>query len=231
MDKKGEKKIKIIQGGPYIVSGNIPLEEKIIQPHSPGVVYEQGKSYPREEEYALCRCGKSRNMPFCDGHHEKVHFKGDETASRESFLQRAEILYGPELDLADDEDLCAFARFCHGKNGNSWELVLRSDDPVCRAEAIKTITECPAGRLVAFDKETGESIEPVYEPSIVILQDPSRYCSGPAWVRGGIPIESSDGTCYEIRNRVTLCRCGHSRNKPFCDAMHVSKGFLDKEEE
>ncbi|HET8688843.1 MAG TPA: CDGSH iron-sulfur domain-containing protein [Methanosarcina sp.] len=40
-------------------------------------------------------------------------------------------------------------------------------------------------------------------------------------MRGGIPIESADGKQYEIRNRVTLCRCGKSRNKPFCDGSHV----------
>jgi len=44
---------------------------------------------------------------------------------------------------------------------------------------------------------------------------------------GGIPIESSDGHIYEVRNRLVLCRCGESRNKPFCDATHISVGFSD----
>ncbi|UCF09264.1 MAG: CDGSH iron-sulfur domain-containing protein, partial [Thermoplasmata archaeon] len=44
---------------------------------------------------------------------------------------------------------------------------------------------------------------------------------GPIWVRGRIPIESADGHIYEIRNRVTLCRCGWSSNKPFCDSSHL----------
>ena len=35
----------------------------------------------------------------------------------------------------------------------------------------------------------------------------------------------ADGTTYEVRNRVTLCRCGASQNKPFCDATHASIGF------
>jgi len=39
-------------------------------------------------------------------------------------------------------------------------------------------------------------------------------------VRGKIPIQSADGKIYEKRNRITLCRCGESLNKPFCDSSH-----------
>ena len=51
--------------------------------------------------------------------------------------------------------------------------------------------------------------------------------SGPIWVRGGITVESADGREYEVRNRVTLCRCGQSSNKPFCDGSHVECSFHD----
>ena len=51
--------------------------------------------------------------------------------------------------------------------------------------------------------------------------------SGPIWVKGGIRIEGADGKSYEIRNRVTLCRCGQSSNKPFCDGTHASMHFHD----
>ena len=50
---------------------------------------------------------------------------------------------------------------------------------------------------------------------------------GPIYVRGGIPIASLDGTPYEVRNRVALCRCGASQNKPFCDGSHVDAAFRD----
>ena len=45
------------------------------------------------------------------------------------------------------------------------------------------------------------------------------------FVHGRIALEAADGTEYERRNRYALCRCGVSRNKPFCDAMHVNVGF------
>ncbi len=221
--------IKIISGGPYIVSGNVPLSESTIVETEHGNLYRKDKDYQTNATYALCRCGHSKNMPFCDGTHGDVHFNGKEYASKAPYLYLADKIDGPEIYLTDQEDLCAFARFCHRKEGDVWELAQRSDEPGLKEEAILAAYECPAGRLIAWDKKEGTPYDETLPPSIVILQDPSRNCSGPLWVRGGIPIESSDGSIYEIRNRVTLCRCGESGNKPFCDAMHVSIEFSDKD--
>jgi Uncharacterized conserved protein len=193
-------------------------------------IYFDERSFPQQESYALCRCGHSKNMPFCDGSHMKFHFDGTETASKEPYLKNAELMDGPDLLLTDEENLCAFARFRHKGQGNVWNLTEMSDDSDCREAGIQAACDCPSGRIVAWDKRTGESIEPEYEPSIIILQDAGRQCSGSLWVRGGILIESSDGSLYEIRNRVTLCRCGKSSNKPFCDAAHVKIGFHDHDE-
>ena len=105
------------------------------------------------------------------------------------------------------ENLCCVARFCH-LGGNTWALIDESGDPEARELAIQGACNCPAGRLVVHDATTGEAYENEYEPSIVLLEDEDNGISGPIWVRGGIPIEAVDGTEYEIRNRVTLCRCG-----------------------
>jgi len=219
-------KIKIIKDGPYFVSGNAPLSEKIIVPEGQAYVYKDGRELPQAEEYYLCRCGKSKNAPFCDGSHAKIGFVGTETASREKYEDRAFFYKGPGLDLLDD-DRCAFARFCHSDKGKVWELVEKSDSEEYREKAIKAANECPAGRLTIVDK-TGKLIEPEYEPSIEILQDPEQGVSAGLFVKGNIPIESADGEVYETRSRVVLCRCGKSRNKPFCDAAHVSYGYSDK---
>jgi CDGSH-type Zn-finger protein len=220
-------RITIEKNGPYRVSGGVPLEEKIIRSEGLHNIYASGRPLPQREEYLLCRCGQSKNMPFCDGSHIHAAFDGTETSARESYLEQAESLNGPNLLLTDQENLCAYARFCHTARGDVWNLTLNSNHDKYRDDAIKTACDCPAGRLVAWDVETGKAYEPEYEPSIVILQDPEMPCSGPIWVRGGIPVVSSDGYAYEIRNRVTLCRCGQSGNIPFCDATHVDISFDD----
>lgn len=221
-------RIVIRKDGPYIVSGNVELTEQIISSQRNDYKMNQGRIFDAGETYSLCRCGHSKNMPFCDGSHEHIHFDGTETASRKPFRERALILKGPDLILADVEEYCSFARFCHTVEGTAWELTEDSDNPTARENAVKAASECPSGRLVAYDKQTGEPIEIAYKPSIGVIQDPQRGVSGPLWVRGGIPIESSDGDVYEIRNRATLCRCGKSTNKPYCDAAHVSVRFRDR---
>lgn len=221
-----DKKIRIEAGGPYVVTGGVPLTEKIIQPEGKGYVYKEGRTFETEDCYRLCRCGKSKTPPFCDGAHEHVDFDGFETASPRKFEDRlTNVVEGPTLDLLDD-GRCAYARFCHRQEGVAWNLVKKSDDPHLREEAIAAAVECPAGRLVVRDKD-GNILEPALEPSIEILQDPQEDCSGPLYVKGGIPIESADGFVYEVRNRVTLCRCGESYNMPFCDASHVRRHFND----
>ena len=227
MVKDGKEfRIKIIKNGPYIVSGNIPLSEKIIVPKGKSKEFKNARIFNVAEEYALCRCGKSKNSPFCDGTHIKSGFDGTEEATREMYSDRADRIEGPDLVLMDD-NRCAFARFCHREEGDVWELTENSDNPEYREEAIKAANNCPAGRLVTLDKD-GNPIEPEYEPSIEIIQDPEKNCSGPIFVKGNIPILSSEGCTYEIRNRVTLCRCGNSKNKPFCDAKHVSIKYMDQ---
>jgi CDGSH-type Zn-finger protein len=223
---KTTPKIKVSENGPFIITGNVSLSEKIITPKGKCYEFKTGGNFPRAEEYNLCRCGESGNKPFCDGSHAKTRFDGTETASKTKYKDRAELFEGPGLDLLDD-NRCAFSRFCHREIGKVWDLIEISDNEDCRKEAIKGAGECPSGRLVAVEK-TGKAIEPEYDPSIDIIQDPEKGVSAGIFVKGNIPIESADGHVYEIRNRVALCRCGKSMNKPFCDATHVEINFSDK---
>jgi CDGSH-type Zn-finger protein len=213
--------ITVSTNGPYLVSGGVPLCEKIIKYDKKWDTCEwrDSKTYPRQEYYALCRCGQSSNKPFCDGTHLKANFGGTETASHAPYHDQAVMLEGSGLKLGDMELLCASARFCH-RAGGIWNIIRTSNNPGDRKIAIEEAADCPSGRLVVYDKETGKPIEPTLEPSIVLIEDPFIKTSGPLWVRGRIPIISSNGTPYEIRNRVTLCRCGKSHNKPFCDSSH-----------
>jgi CDGSH-type Zn-finger protein len=153
-----------------------------------------------------------------------IGFDGTETAGSDDYLSDAEKTEGPEIDLTWSATYCAVARFCH-RGGDTWTLAEQSDIPENRKLAVQESCDCPSGALVAWDKKTGRAIEPELEPSIGLIENREVGQSGPIWVKGGIPIESSGGTTYEIRNRVTLCRCGASQKKPFCDGSHISCAY------
>jgi len=205
---KPQGKVTIVKNGPYLVSGNLPLDTQAIRVGADNEpeTFEARQTWKTEETYALCRCGKSKNKPFCDGSHVGEEFDGTEVAEKTPFAQQARILQGPEVDLADAESFCMGARFCHS-GGGTWKLVRESEDMLAKGKAIREACMCPSGRLVAIDKETKKPIEPEFEPSISLIEDPQGNASGPVWVKGGVPIESQVAGEYETRNRVTLCRC------------------------
>ena len=222
-DRPPAANIEITKDGPYLVSGGLPLSEQHIVTNAEGesLDYREGKKFPVQPQFALCRCGHSCHKPFCDGTHTKIKFDGTETASRESYLKQAETTEGATASLTDAEVLCAFARFCDPK-GRIWNLMGQTDDPEIRKIVEFEAGHCPSGRLVVWDKKTGKPIEPKFQPSLGLIEDTEKKVSGPIWVRGGIPVISADGKPYEVRNRITLCRCGRSNNKPFCDGSHAA---------
>jgi CDGSH-type Zn-finger protein len=217
------RKIIVSKNGPYIVSGSVPLAIQTIGVNGKAESTEwvEGKALASSPQYALCRCGQSKTKPFCDGTHSKVGFDGTETASHAPVAQQAKVLDGPTMQLLDAEVLCAFARFCD-PHGQVWNQVEKTDDERVRAEFISQVGSCPSGRLIAVDKQTGEPVEPKLPHSIGVVEDPAQNCSGPLWVRGGIALIGADGQTYELRNRMTLCRCGRSENKPFCNGAHAA---------
>ena len=225
------QKVTITENGPYLVSGNLSLSKTIavVGSQEEPEEWQAGKNYPGQENYALCRCGKSEHKPYCDGTHVKVGFNGEETASKKQYKDQAEIIYGPELDLADARKFCSNARFCQ-LSGGTWHNVKKSDDLNSRKIAISTACNCPSGRLVVKDKKTKKPYEKKFKPSIEIIEDPQIKVSGPIWLKGCVELESSDCSKYELRNRMTLCRCGESKNKPFCDGSHIKVRFNDGDE-
>jgi len=220
--------VTVTKDGPYEVSGAVPIAQQIIKTDRAGesVAWEEGKGFPAKAKVWLCRCGLSAKKPYCDGSHTRAGFDGTETASREPYLAQAKVLDGPVMQLTDAESLCAFGRFCD-PNGQVWAQVAETDEPQVRKTFVKQTCDCPSGRLVAWDKATGKAIEPELPVSIGLIEDPQEQCSGPLWLRGGIAVIAEDGFAYEVRNRVTLCRCGASQNKPYCDGSHASIKFKD----
>jgi CDGSH-type Zn-finger protein len=227
MSAPGETRITVTENGPYRVTGPVPLVSRTIVTDDEGfsVEWGEGDTFTTDATFELCRCGGSETAPFCDRACDSNGFDGTETASREPYLAQAEEQVGPNLILTDAEQLCAFARFCD-PGGQIWNLV-DNEDEASTALAIREGKLCPSGRLVTYDRETKVPNEEEYEPSIGVVQDPSQGASGPYAVRGGIQVIAADGFAYEPRNRQTLCRCGQSSNKPFCDGTHAAIKFDD----
>ena len=222
-------KIVVTKDGPYRVEGGVPLSRRSIGVDDAGASREwrDDQTFDVADSYDLCRCGQSDSKPFCDSTHMISAFDGAETAVREPYMDQAGLIEGPGLLLTDAEVFCAYARFCD-PDGSIWALAERTDDPAIREKVISMAGACPSGRLMVWDKETRQAIEPTLDASIAVVEDPAEDISGPLWIRGGIAIESEDGARYEVRNRVTVCRCGASGNKPFCDGTHASIHFKDK---
>jgi CDGSH-type Zn-finger protein len=223
-----QPRIRITLNGPYLVTGNVPVRIQVIATDADGEPNEWIEGEPIEvpARYLLCRCGNSRNKPFCDGTHAKINFDGTETASRAPYAQQAQVIDGPKMALSDVPQLCAAARFCH-LHGTVWRQVRQTGEPTVRRQFIRQVGDCPSGRLMAWNKENGQPVEPALSQSIGLVQDPTKNVSGPLWVRGGIEVESTNGEVYGVRNRQTLCRCGASHNKPFCDGSHITVEFRD----
>ncbi len=221
--------ITVCEKGPYLVYGRPPLATQFIMPNAEHESwdFQQGRSYPTEAEpTALCRCGASKRKPYCDGSHTSAEWDPTLTAPDEAVPDRAEEIRGETLTLTDRAQFCVFARFCHPA-GDAWTLTEHSDDPTSRRLAIREASMCPGGRLTAWDPISGKPYEFRFEPSLGLIEDPAIGCSGGVWVRGGIPLRREDGHSYEIRNRMVLCRCGQSANKPYCDGTHAAVKWQD----
>lgn len=217
-------RILINPNGPYLVLGGVPLVRRYPAktPHGEPMEWDavgvEGFDIPVDGDYKLCRCGQSKNPPFCDKSHQDASFDGNLKADRRLSAERRKTFQGDGFKMTDDGILCAGTGFCGTRLTKVWKMIQFSDDPEVRARLLHMVENCPSGRLVAWS-EDGQALEPEFRPSIAVVPD------GPLWVRGGIPIEAPDGFVYEVRNRVTLCRCGHSRIKPFCDGSHEQAKF------
>jgi len=215
-------RIRVTPDGPYRASGvGLVRVRPVVGPDGSRVDWERGDEIEHEDTFELCRCGRSSDPPFCDGTEKEIGFDGKETADRRPTSTRRIADGDGPVVLTDDTSLCSRARFCIRADTDAWALAFETADPERRALLIRMVEHCPSGRLAYHVPPDDQPVEAEMAPEVAVIEN------GPLWVRGGIPIEASDGFEYEVRQRVTLCRCGHSRNKPFCDGSHVAVGFRE----
>jgi CDGSH-type Zn-finger protein len=171
---------------------------------------------------ALCRCGGSDNKPFCDGTHRKNGFTDAHAAERED--DKLERYDGPEVTILDNRFLCAHVGECtdglpevFGSGKDGWITPDGAEDARIR----EVIGRCPSGAL-AFSLGGGAAVEVQREPAITVSKD------GPYFVVGGCDLQSDLWGEGASREHYALCRCGQSKNKPFCDGSHWDAKFTDE---
>jgi CDGSH-type Zn-finger protein len=181
----------------------------------------QGQPCATGRGVALCRCGASQNKPFCDGSHGRIGFQD----SRESTgTEDQRVSYrGKRLVIHDNRAICAHAGVC---TDNLPGVFRMGSEPWIDADGadadaiVDVIRRCPSGALsytLQGDAYTGEQ----REPAVVATRN------GPYAVTGGISLAGAEFGQGACREHYTLCRCGASKNKPFCDGSHWKAGFSD----
>jgi CDGSH-type Zn-finger protein len=177
-----------------------------------------GKVVDTSKEIFLCRCGSSKNKPYCDGSHETVHFSGRKLRKRD--IPIAEFV-GKEVTVVDNFGLCAHAGYCvegaprtfftKGKGGR-----ISHPDASDAAEVIAAIRRCPSGALLY--RQGGKIVHKYAAETEVLVEKDGPLRVQRVGLNGAIPATA---------DHYSLCRCGASLNKPFCDGTHSKVGFRD----
>jgi CDGSH-type Zn-finger protein len=196
---------------------------QVVSEYGEPLTWKRGESFQVGPIYTLCRCGQSRKKPFCDGTHRTVDFDGTETADTRAGADRQQPYPGgTHIVVKFDDSLCMNAGFCANRVTTIERMVAETADTAIRSQAIATVERCPSGALTYAIATGHPDLEPDYPCQVAVISEITATgpIEGPLWVTGCIPIERAAGQPFETRNRVTLCRCGRSRNKPLCDGTH-----------
>ena len=229
------KKIVVKRNGPYFVYGNVPLLRKIqiVSERGEPLTWVKGETIETGETYNLCRCGQSKGKPFCDGSHNKIDYDGTESADTHVTTERQMIYPGcTHIVVKHDDYLCTNSGFCGNRMTKISQLVHNMDDIGIRTQVISMIEHCPSGALTFSMRKEEPDIEPDLPQQVALTTEHTWHgpIAGPLWVTGRIPVERADGLPFEPRNRVTLCCCGLSKNKPLCDGAHRQYNIMKNKE-
>jgi len=174
-----------------------------------------------KEMMALCRCGGSANKPYCDGTHAKIGFSSAKIAG--AVEDKRENYLGEKITIHDNRGICAHAGRCTDGLASVFRL---KEEPWIHPDAesvdeiVATIQKCPSGAL-SYSIDDLEHSDQNGEPSIFIPPN------GPYVVSGELDLVDTIKGEGASREHFTICRCGGSKNKPFCDGTHWSINFID----
>jgi uncharacterized Fe-S cluster protein YjdI/CDGSH-type Zn-finger protein len=135
--------------------------------------------------------------------------------------QVRKVYRGQDIEVSFDLDICIHVAECLRGHPGVFELNRRPwvlPDMATADEVAEVVELCPSGALL-YRRLSGGSQEDADGPTTVT---PMR--NGPLLVKGRVEVRREDGS-VEVLPRATLCRCGESQHKPFCDNQHIKVGF------
>ena len=158
----------------------------------------------------LCRCGESANAPFCDGSHAKTGFVAEPSTSAGKDVK---VWEGKTIRTFFNPNICMHAFYCKPL-GALRERELEGDRDAAE-EIARVVQSCPSG---ALHYEASDVLEPptAERAEIEIIE------GGEVRVQCGFEI-NTELQERQTADRVTLCRCGLSENKPWCDGRHKKR--------
>jgi len=131
---------------------------------------------------------------------------------------------GEQADVVWNGSLCIHIQECGRAKG---ELFVGGRKPWCQPDAttiedvVAVVKRCPTGALT-FEIKDGSVEEVADAQNVIVVTN-----NGPLHVRGDLQIQDIPDDMPGTRFRASLCRCGESSNKPFCDNSHDAAGFVD----
>ncbi|NQV87923.1 MAG: (4Fe-4S)-binding protein, partial [Woeseiaceae bacterium] len=131
---------------------------------------------------------------------------------------------GKEATVTWDGKLCIHIGECGKAKG---ELFVGDRKPWCdpdlssNADVQEIVQRCPSGAL-SVEFADGSVAEVAADRNSVQVS-----YNGPLFVTGDLDIEDAPTEVPGLKFRAALCRCGQSKNKPYCDNSHESAGFQD----
>jgi CDGSH-type Zn-finger protein len=226
---KERPKILPLSNGPYYLLNNV--KPKTVE----NLQNLKGEPLSTVSGVALCRCGASKNKPFCDGTHSIIGFSTDNKVGESTSSNSVETkiikdkrkdYLGRRITVHDNRRICSHSAECKHNLPAVFKLNSRPwIDPDASEvnRIVDTIGKCPSGALSYSIDGIEYRDQNDRNPMATVSKD------GPYVVTGGVElignnIQFGDGASKE---HFTLCRCGASNIKPFCDGMHKVINFKD----
>ena len=159
----------------------------------------------------------------------KAGGKALEVVGIEKDAAAAKMAESTNIVVKRDTYLCMDAGFCANRVTCVEKMVPQTHDTQVRSHVMAMIERCPSGSYVYALREGEADVEPDLPRQVAVTTETTWAGSidGPLWVTGKIPVQRADGQPFEVRNRVTLCRCGLSSKKPLCDSTHRGIGVTE----